>query len=74
MRALEMAPRVSGGVAHAMAVSVGVGRLSDRAAGPRSAANCAAHVRAQSEPVRPDDLVPFVREILVTKSHSFRAR
>ena len=41
MRALEMAPRVSGGVAHAMAVSVGVG-ADDRAALSTKAVNCAA--------------------------------
>lgn len=41
MRAREMAPRVSGGVAHAMAVSVGVG-ADDRAALSTKAANCAA--------------------------------
>ena len=36
-----MAPRVSGGVAHAMAVSVGVG-ADDRAALSTKAVNCAA--------------------------------
>jgi hypothetical protein len=72
VRALEMAPRLSGGVAHAMAVSVGVG-ADDRAALSTKAVNCAADLGAQSGPLRPDDLVPFVREILVTKSHSFRA-
>ena len=41
MRAMEMAPRVSEGVAHAMAVSVGLG-ADDRAALSIKAVNCAA--------------------------------
>ena len=68
-----MAPRVSGGVAHAMAVSVGVG-AADRAALSTKAVNCAADLVLNRGHFVPDDLVPFVREILVTKSHSFSAR
>ena len=73
MRALEMAPRVSGGVAHAMAACVGVRELSAPSA-PKSAVTCAADVALDPGPLCPDDLVLFVREILATKLHSFRAR
>ncbi len=73
MRALEMAPRVSGGGAHAMPVSVGVG-ADDRAALSTKAVNCAADLMLNRG--------HFVRtiwsrsygKILVTKSHSFSAR
>ena len=73
MRALEIALRVSGGVAHAMAVRVGVG-ADGRAVLSTNAASCAPDLVLDRGLFRPDDLVPFVREILVTKSHSFSTR
>ncbi len=73
MRALEMVPRVSGGVAHAMVVSVGVS-ADDGAARSDNAASCARRSGPQSGPLRPDNLVLLVREIGVAKSPPFRAR
>ena len=66
-----MAPRVSGGVAHAMAVSVCVGRLSVCALS-RNRRDSGAYSRAERSADFPDNPVLLVREILVTKPHSFR--
>ena len=55
-----------------MAVSAGVS-ADDRAARIDKVVPCAADL-LKSGHFRPDDLVPFVREILVAKSHSFRTR
>ena len=73
MRALEMPPRVSGGsLTPWLSVSclgrMGVCRLSRnrRESGP--------HVGTEWNADLPDNLVPFVREILVPELHSFRTR
>src|SRR4029450_2889968 len=66
-----MAPRGSGGVAHAMAVSVCVDRLSV-CARSRNRRESGTYPRAERSADLPDNPVPLVREILVTKSHSFR--
>lgn len=72
MRALEMALRVSGGVAHAMAVGA-LCRSSERLwLVPESLRIRSTYARGTDADL-PDDLVPFVRENLVTKSRSFRA-
>ncbi|MPZ21060.1 MAG: hypothetical protein GEV06_24645 [Luteitalea sp.] len=73
MRALEMAPRVSGGVATPWpSVSVSVLGIAPPLSTREVA--CAADVVLKSGPLRPEDLVLFVREILITNTHSFRAR
>ena len=57
-----MALRLSGGVAHAMAVSVGV-IADERAARLDNVDDLCRRSGAQIGPIRPDDLVLFVREI-----------
>ena len=73
VRALQMAPRLSGGVAHAMAVSVSVGRLK-RLYWTRNRRESGTCSRTERSADLPDNPVPLLREILVTKSRRFRAR
>jgi len=55
-------------------LSVSVSVLGIAPPVPTKAVTCAADVVLKSGPLRPDDLVLFVREILITNTHSFRAR
>lgn len=70
MRALEMALRVSGGVAHAMTVGV-LCRSSERLWSVPESLRIRSTCARGTDADLPDDLVPFVRENLVTKSCSF---
>jgi hypothetical protein len=63
-----MAPRVSGGVAHAMAVGVSVA-VDAGTVWSQSRANLREECVADRDALRPDNLVPFVREILVSELH-----
>jgi hypothetical protein len=68
-----MAPRVSGGVAHAIAVGVVVAVDEGRVR-----IQLHSHLREKCgpdrAPLRPDNLVSFLREIRIPEGHSFRAR
>ena len=68
-----MAPRVSGGVAHAMAVGV-LRRASERLGRSPNRSESGPHVGAERNADLPDNPVPLLREILVPDLHSFRTR
>ena len=72
MRALEMALRVFGGVAHALAVSVS-SRPSERAWSVPESHRIRSTVRRDTDADLPDNLVPRGREVPVPELHSFRA-
>lgn len=61
MRALAVAPRLSGGVAHAMAASASVRCQEGGASVQKTPCSCN-DLRADLDPDCPDDLVPYLRE------------
>ena len=72
MRALQMAPRLSGGVAHAMAVSVASGVGGRKFRGEKRRV-FAASTTLRCDPDFPDNLVPFVRRMWAANRSRSRA-
>jgi hypothetical protein len=73
VRALEMAPRLSGGsltpwLAGSVSLSV------EAPSALRGRVDCRGRCGADRDPLCPDYPSPFVQEIRVTEGHSFRAR
>jgi hypothetical protein len=68
VRALEMAPRMSGGVAHAW-LSVSVSGVDAGTVWSQYRAHLREECVSDRDALRPDNLVPFVREILVSELH-----
>ena len=67
------APRVSAGVAHAIAAGDGVA-VGEGVVRVCTRIDCVENVALIVTQSYPDDLVPFLREIRINEGHSFRAR